>query len=168
MKIIAFVLIMLSACGFGFELNKSQKRRMEQLYSLLRYTDYIYAELSARPCSMDELSAKAMSVSSGSIQPFLKELMQNFELLGSESFAQIWRRACGRLTYINDRQREIMAALGERLGNFELVLQLKAIQGCNEELKREYDKMKSEYPNNSKLCIALPCTVACMILLVLV
>ena len=168
MRILAFVLIVLSAIGFGLELNNNQRRRMEQLYSLIGFADFIYAELSVRPCSMDELCKKAMDASSNSIRAFLQKLHSLLAQLTGESFCRIWHKSCYELTYINEQQRKIIASLGDRLGNFELSTQLKAIESCREDLNNEYIKMKSEYSNNSKLCIALPCTVACMILVVLI
>ena len=168
MRIMAFVLIVLSALCFGLELNKNQRRRMEQLYSLISFTDYILAELTVRPCCMDELCKKAMEACSNSIQSFLQVLHSSLANLTGESFCRIWHQSCHELTYINEQQRKIITSLGERLGNFELSTQLKAIESCKADLNNEYIKMKSEYSNNSKLCIALPCTVACMILVILI
>ncbi len=169
MRMLAFVLMMLSALWFGLELSRTQKDRLDLLYSVSKLTDFMRSELSGRPCGIDELCKKAAETNSGQTQRFLIAVCNKMKDLGDESFRGIWSNCCKEeLQYLNSDELGIITALGDSLGSFELSSQLLAMENCSKELKNKYQKLKEEYPNNKKLCIALPCTASCMILLLMI
>ncbi len=166
MRMFAYLLVLLSAFCVGFELNRVQKERMKLIKSFSKLTEYMYAELSVRPCGIGELCWKAANIYEGQTKMFLVAVNDAMSNLGEKSFREIWAECCvDKLSLLDKEALEIIVALGESLGNFELSAQLKAIDSCSKALGKEYQIIKEAYPNNRKLNIAVPCSVACMILM---
>ena len=168
MKIIAYLLVILSALFVGAELNKLQKERLCLTADLVRMTGYMHTELSARPCSMNELCRKAAIISNGGISSFFDSVSEEMTKLYEKSFREIWSDCCAdKLKLLDGDTFAMFLGLGEKLGNFELNSQLLAINECSIALKQKHQELKEKYANDRKLNIVVPCSVACMILIMI-
>ena len=167
MKIIAYLLVMLSALLVGVEINKLQKERLVLISDLVKMLDYMHTELSARPCRMDQLCRKTAKMFDWKIKDFSNAVSVEMDMLGEKSFQEIWNGCCrDKFKLLDGDSLSIISGLGESLGNFELSSQLTAIGNCGDGLRKKMQEQKEIYSNNSKINIAVPCSVACMILMV--
>ena len=169
MKIIACILFLLSALWIGLEIAKSQRERLTLIKNLVRTTEYMHTELNAKPCAIDELCDKASAINEGQIKCFLISVCQEMNSIGQQSFKETWRVCCmDKLNALGKDELGAMLELGDTLGAYDLAAQLKAINICATKLMEIYQTHKERYNNNKKLYIALPCSVACMILMLIV
>lgn len=168
MKIIGCLLILLSGYSFSIELIKPIKTRITQLNDLCKGLEIMIAELSSRPCTMEELACIVSDKCSGQTKRFFHELSSSIVHLGEKSFFDIWSE-CVSINFkkFSSMQLDLIRTLGNMLGVYELSEQLKAIQLCLDSMRIELNQEKDNYPTSKKLCFACPMSISAMLIVVL-
>ena len=168
-KLLACVFIMLSALVFGTELSKTEKKKLALVAGICKALEMMHGELSARPAMMAELCADISEKTVGEIRLFFESVTESLTSLGEISFSDIWSNALRNSFLILDKQQlETLESLGALMGSYQLSDQLCAINNCKTELENDLRNLKERYENSKKLFLGIPCSLAAMLLVILI
>ena len=167
-KLLASVCIIASAVIFGMELSKHKRMKLCVLREICNALDLLHGEMRARPAHISVLCLRTSEKCRGQAGEFFLSVSDAIEDLGQMSFAEIWEKSMINTLLDLDRQaKNSFRMLGEKLGAFGIEEQLKAISFCKEELELLLTECARKYEGSKKLFLGIPCSLAAMLLVVL-
>ncbi len=168
MKSLGVLLVLLSALLLSRERMRPEKRRMDRLGQLCASLQLLRGELLSRPSSLEELCALLTAESEGETADFFRALAQGMERLNRESFREIWETELEKqMPDLQQEEKRELEELGSVLGRFDLDEQQKALERCLTHLHKLLERLQENYPVKQKLCIGISCSLAAMLILVL-
>lgn len=133
---------MIAACGgFGFQIAASQKRETSTLRQLIRVLDFMECELQYRLTPLPDLCNGAARECTGGLKLLFEQLSANLEEQISPNVAACMQAALAVADRLPRQTREMLFALGDSLGKFDLHGQLRGLEGIKEECRRRLDRL---------------------------
>lgn len=151
--------VVLFAAAAGLYFSKRLKEREKQLSAALLFVKELSVQIrytNSKICSI--LNSAACS---GTYQDlfFIKDCAA---LKENEDFHPVWDKGVKKQFFLHERDRELLSALGERLGETDCDGQIAFLEMTEEMMKKQCDEAHEEYKKKSKMyrSVGLLCGLA--------
>ena len=140
-KWIGAILIIVSCGGFGLSLARSHRREESTLRQLISALDLMECELQYRLTPLPELCRQAGMESQGSIRTVLLGLSQELDAQIAPDVAICMHAVLSRVKDMPLRTAEVLDKLGNSLGRFDLMGQLKGLEAIRSDCRRTLEEL---------------------------
>ena len=139
-KWIGAVLIIAGCGGFGFSLAFDHRKEERNLQSILRILDFMASELHFRGTPLPELCRSASTLCKNSPGQVFSRLAQELESRQNPEVSTCMSAAL-ESTNISGQALEILRLLGNSMGRFDLEGQLKGLEECRNNCRRQLEEL---------------------------
>lgn len=169
MKLIGFLLIVLSSVGCGFCFNTAKAHRLNDLTSFSVLLEHMQAELMSRYSTLPFIVEKMQLILEGKALEFCQKLSLGLEQLGSESLEDIWCRCLhGTETNLNQIELSALASIPQVLGKYDVENQAATIATVNKLLISSIEKEQRQLPQYKKTALGISASIGAMFAVLLI
>lgn len=151
--------VVLFAAAVGLYFSKRLKEREKQLSAALLFVKELSVQIRYTNSKIYSILNSAAYSGTYSDLFFIKDCAA---LKENEDFHPVWDKGVKKQFFLHERDRELLAALGERLGETDCDGQIAFLEMTEEMLKKQCDEAHEEYMQKSKMyrSVGLLCGLA--------
>ena len=121
-------------CGvMGLLAARQLARRVAVLEAWLSVLEMMGAELECRMTSVPDLANRMAAAAPAILRPSLSTLAAALKEPGDRRYADVWRMQVQGFALAAE-EKQVLAELGQALGQFELAGQRRVLEGCRKQL----------------------------------
>lgn len=167
-KVLGTALLIAGGMGAGWCGASALDRRVRSLRAFCAALETAQRELSLRLPPMPELLSLLARQSEGPAGRFFARCLEDLPLLGSRSFARIWRDALeGTPLDLNGEDLEMLSQAGRVLGRYDGAGQEAALELIRLRLVRALEEAEERRRGGKRVWYALGITAGCFLAILL-
>lgn len=167
MKGLGALLVLLGAVLGGAGLCRERRKRQRLLRDLIQGLTLILGELQLHAAPLGEVLSAAERAAGGA-GTFFAAVRESMELLGEESFSDLWKReAEERLSALPAAARDELVRLGAILGRVDLESETEGIAACRNTLTAQLETERAQTPGFQKLTLGLCACAGALLAIIL-
>ncbi len=143
-KIIGAMLIILTCGGFGLHLAGAHRRETAALHQLKAALEYMRCQLQFRLAPLPELCRGSAAQTEGCIREFFQALAEELDSQISPDVRCCVAAAMGHVQGLPERTGQMLALLGQSLGQFDLQGQLQSLDNVRLECMRLLETLETD------------------------
>ena len=168
MKLIGFMLVILSAACCGLCVSTAKSERLDELMSFSSMLEHMQAELLSHQRALPDMVDKLSSLSSGRAQTFIKLLSTSLDKLGKIPLEDIWYSCLHESTAsLNEAELNALASISSVLGKYDVEHQAKLMGEVKNILDSALKKESAELPQYKKSALGITASAGAMLAILL-
>lgn len=168
LKVLGSILIVLGCGGVGFKIASGRRREEQVLRNLIAALDFMECELQYKLCALPELCRTTAAECHGALQTAFLSFSMELEDQISPDVDSCMRSVLARNPQLPKNACEVLQMLGDSLGRFDLIGQLKGLEAVRAECRRRLNalSLNSDVAVRSYKTLGLCAGAAIVILLI--
>ena len=136
-KILGSALVVAGCGGFGFKIAASRRKEEKMLRNLISALDFMECELQYRMSALPDLCRSTAAECSGQLQVVFRNFSTELEDQISPDVSSCMRAVLAKHAHLPSCTYEALCMLGESLGRFDMIGQLKGLEAVRAECRRK-------------------------------
>ncbi len=165
MRILGALTVIIGCSLFGLVRAMALQKSERCIRAIIDSLQYMSSELRATAMPLPDLIAELSAASRQELRGFYEKLHTAMQLLGDESFENIWTSAVmgDKSLYISENQRLLLCKAGAFMGRFSVEEQTAALDSCISRLEPEYRLAADKAKEGKRLYPGLGLTAGFML-----
>lgn len=136
-KIFGSILVIAGCGGFGFKIAAARRKEEKTLRNLISALDFMECELQYRMSALPDLCRSTAAECSGLLQTVFSQFSVELEDQISPDVSSCMRAVLAKQAHLPKCTYEALLMLGESLGRFDMIGQLKGLEAVRAECRRK-------------------------------
>lgn len=168
LKIIGSVMVILGCGGFGFKIASARRKEERMLRTLLSALDYMECELQYKMSALPDLCRATAAECCGVLKTIFQSFSVELENQISPDVSSCMRAVLVKNAHLPKNTYETLRMLGDCLGRFDMIGQLKGLESVRAECRRRLNALtaSSDVAVRSYQTLGLCAGAAVVILLI--
>lgn len=142
-KILGSMFVIIGCGCFGFKIAAARRKEEKMLRNLISALDFMECELQYRMSALPDLCRSTAAGCSGQLQTLFRSFSMELEDQISPDVSSCMRAVLVKHTNLPRSTYEAFCMLGESLGRFDMIGQLKGLEAVRAECRRKLNTLST-------------------------